>query len=275
MKPDIGNVEQVTAAVMEKLKYRYVHADLVKMLAEDEFAKGRTPKEAIKEVAGKLHQVAGAYFMRSPDYRQWGEALDHLPDDIHHPNLQAYCVQIMRKHSSTAERIPILHEFFQTALEAITPVKSILDLACGLNPLALSWMPVTESTKYYGCDLYSDLASFMNGFYARIGRHGQFETCNLLDLDNPKKPAINAQVAFLLKSVPCLDQLQKGAGLRLLESIPSPHILVSFPVSSLGGRAKGMRRNYEEQFMQLIDGKDWQVDRFSFKTELAFLVKKQ
>ena len=71
--------------------------------------------------------------------------LGSLPTDLHNPQVKDFCLERMRGHASTQERLPILEEFFQTTLASIAPVESVLDLACGLNPLALPWMPLTAS----------------------------------------------------------------------------------------------------------------------------------
>jgi len=268
------DVERVAAAVLGKSKYCHVHPRVVSTLAERELAKGRAPREAVREVAGKLHQVAGAYFPRQPNYPRWLRELEALPRDAGHDLTRAFSMRVMRVHASTAERLPDLEEFFQATLASIAPVESILDLACGLNPLALAWMPLSQSGRYLGCDLYADLTGFLNAFYAHIGRKGRFDACNLLDLGNIDLQKNHVQITFLLKTLTCLEQLEKGAGLRLLDAVPSPYVLVSFPVSSLGGRPKGMRANYENLFLEMVAGRDWRVKRFSFKTELAFLVEK-
>ncbi len=79
-------------------------------------------------------------------------------------------------------------------------------------------------------------------------------------------------MAFLLKSIPCLEQLDKNIPLRLLKAIPAQHWLVSFPAHSLGGRGKGMRHNYRQHFEEIIQG--WQVSQqvFDFPGELVFLL---
>ena len=82
------------------------------------------------------------------------------------------------------------------------------------------------------------------------------------------------QVAFLLKTLPCLEQLDKGISPKLLDAVPADYLLISYPIRSLGGRAKGMGKTYETQFEKLMANRNWQVERFEFKTELAFLVKK-
>jgi 16S rRNA (guanine(1405)-N(7))-methyltransferase len=74
--------------------------------------------------------------------------------------------------------------------------------------------------------------------------------------------------------MPCLEQLDKDIGSHLLEKINAEHILVSFPVRSLGGRKKGMPDFYRQHFYEIVDGKSWIIQEFEFTTELVFLVSK-
>jgi 16S rRNA (guanine(1405)-N(7))-methyltransferase len=87
-------------------------------------------------------------------------------------------------------------------------------------------------------------------------------------------PTQPVQLALLLKTIPCLEQMDKSAGRTLLDGIQAEHLLVSFPARSLGGRSKGMVQNYEAHFHQLIAGRPWRVQRFEFTSELVFLVSK-
>ena len=136
------NLPAVTTAVLQKSKYEHIQPDLVEQLAARELSKGRKPKEAVKEVSAKLHQIGAAYFKLSPQYAQWLEELAALPHDPAHEDVRAFCLQSMQAHSSTAERLPILAEFYADILAPVGALESVLDLACGLNPLALPWMPL-------------------------------------------------------------------------------------------------------------------------------------
>jgi 16S rRNA (guanine(1405)-N(7))-methyltransferase len=62
--------------------------------------------------------------------------------------------------------------------------------------------------------------------------------------------------------------------LILLEKVKAEHILVSFPVQSLGGRNKGMPDYYQDHFYEMISDKTWKINKFTFQTEMAFLVTK-
>ena len=68
------------------------------------------------------------------------------------------------------------------------------------------------------------------------------------------RPSSRCRWLFLLKALPCLEQIDKAAPARLLEYIPAEHLLVSYPVHSLGGRAKGMVAHYEAQLNCAADG---------------------
>jgi hypothetical protein len=84
--------------------------------------------------------------------------------------------------------------------------------------------------------------------------------------------AQETDLVLLLKTLPCLEQLEKSSARRLITSLNSRYLLISYPVASLGGHQKGMNRNYTAQFEELTA--DWQgiIKRFEFETELAFLL---
>jgi 16S rRNA (guanine(1405)-N(7))-methyltransferase len=163
-----------------------------------------------------------------------------------------------------------LEEFYATTLASLGPLHSVLDLACGLNPLALPWMPLARDASYYACDIYADMIAFLNVFFALAGVQGQAWVCDLV----AAAPAEPVDLALVLKALPPLEQQAKNAGRDLLRALNARHILVSFPAHSLGGRGKGMTENYELRFRALADAEGWQIERFMFSTELAFLVKK-
>jgi 16S rRNA (guanine(1405)-N(7))-methyltransferase len=77
---------------------------------------------------------------------------------------------------------------------------------------------------------------------------------------------------MMLKTLPVLAQIERTAVCRLLDSLQTSYLLVTFPVHSLGGRQKGMAQNYEAQFQAWAEGRNWAVQRFEFASELAFLV---
>lgn len=264
-------LEELVRAVRSGARYRQIEPGLVRRVAEQELSKGRSHKEAVKATRDRLHQVGGAFQDPAPDYPRLEAVLAALPNEPGDEALRLFCRMAMQAHASTRERLPYLEEFFDPLRERLGTVGSILDLACGLNPLALPWLPLAPGGQYFACDIYADLVGFLNLFFRRSGVSGQAEVCDL----TAAVPSQPVELALLLKTLPCLEQLEKGIGARLLERVQARTLLVSFPALSLGGRGKGMVQNYTAQFEALIAGKAWQVERWQVKTEIAFLVRKE
>ena len=263
-------VQSLVESVQAAAKYAAIDRGLVLALVEQELSKGRSAKETIKAVRNKLHQVGSAYQEKFIDYAHLSELLAALPHDLHASQVIDFCREAMQEHTSTRERLSFLDHFYQEALAGIGPIHSLIDLACGLNPLALPWLPLAPHAKVFACDIYTDMADFLNAFYAHTQIDGHAFNCDLVH----HIPQEKVQLALLLKTIPCLEQVDKTIGRRLLSGIQADHILVSFPVASLGGRGKGMRVNYDLHFMEIIDGLPWQVKRFDFSGELVFRLSK-
>jgi 16S rRNA (guanine(1405)-N(7))-methyltransferase len=262
------DLDQLVQSVLTSSKYQRVIRDLVYTIGVQELTKRRNLKEAVKATKNKLHQIAGAYLASKMEYAAWLDRLQRQTAEGQ--TVRPLCAEIMAHHASTRERLPILDHFYPTLLADLPPITSILDLACGLNPLTLPWMPLAQPVAYYACDIYQDQIDFLNGFFTTIGVPGTAFACDLLQAC----PTQAVDVALLLKAIPCLEQADKQIGRRLLDAIQAPILLVSFPAQSLGGRDKGMAANYEFHFRELVAERPWQIERFDFASELVFRVRK-
>jgi 16S rRNA (guanine(1405)-N(7))-methyltransferase len=271
MNPPDDRLTSLVESIRASAKYRRLSEDLIRRIGARELDRRRNLKEAEAATRAELHQIGGAYLDRGVHYQEWLAALRDATRSGDSEALRPVCAAVMRQHASTRERLPILEEFYTTTLAGIAPVHRLLDVACGFNPLAIPWMPLAPDAEYYACDIYEDLIAFVNEFFSLAGVRGRAEVADVAT-SLPRTPPVD--VALLLKTLPCLEQTDRTASLRLLETIPAAHLLVSFPVRSLGGRQKGMIGHYTAQFRELIAGKSWPVQRFEFATELAFLVRK-
>jgi len=173
-------------------------------------------------------------------------------------------------HASTHERLSILKDFYSQIFSHLPPVNSIMDIACGLNPLAIPWMPLAPDTSYYACDMYADMVNFLSELMKLLPVDGQAKICDVV----ADPPAASVDLALVLKAIPCLEQIDKQAGMRLLDGLNARFMAISFPAKSLGGRSKGMVENYASYFEELISDRDWEVlAKLEFSTELVFVVE--
>ncbi len=131
-------------------------------------------------------------------------------------------------------------------------------------------MPLAPHSTYYAYDIYGDLTTFLDAFFKIVDVDGYAQTQDIIK----SVPSQKVDVALILKTIPCVEQVDKMAGYRLLESINAETIIVSFPIYSLGGRSRGMAENYVQRFHELTADKKWHIRRFDFPTELVFRINK-
>ncbi len=261
-------LDTLVAAVLASAKYRDVSPEFVRAIGARELAARPNLKAAIKTTKNALHQAGGAFLDAPIDY---GRALERLRavtgDDV---AFRVACRAIMAGHTSTRERLPILDEFYTTLLAAVPAPGRVLDIACGLNPLARPWMPLPAAVDYVAYDIYSNQMAFLNDFFALTGVAGRAEVRDVIG----RPPDEPADLALILKTLPCLEALDRRAPERLLDAVNAPRLIVSFPAQTLGGRRKGMAAHYETRFRGLLEARGWPAERFAFATELAFIVEK-
>jgi 16S rRNA (guanine(1405)-N(7))-methyltransferase len=193
----------------------------------------------LKAAKRKLHQVYAAYCPPGAIARL-RRLVAALPSP-ESPDFQDACREILRGHSSTAERLRHLDDIYPRLWEIIGEPSSVLDLACGFHPFALNWMGLGSGVRYVPCDLDEQLIEQVNIFLAHVGRPATAQCRDVLT-----NCFEQADVVLLLKSLPCLEQQEPGAGVRLLRTLLARTAVVSFPTASLGGHRIGMRRHYSQ-----------------------------
>ncbi|HSV27884.1 MAG TPA: hypothetical protein VLH60_08335 [Sedimentisphaerales bacterium] len=266
-----SSVEEIAALAQTAAKYRSMSPLLVRSIAAEEITRHGKQDDVIKHVRRRLHQAAGAYLAGKPCYGAWLKEMQNSASDS--DGFRSVCMRIMSLHSSSRERADFLAEFYDTLFEAIPPVRSVADLACGYNPLAIPWMQLSLGCRYLAIDIYSDLADFLNEALLLTGVSCRAVVADLLQ----PCPQLSSRfdLVLILKTLPCLEQLRKGSALALLQSLNARHIAISYPTHSLGGRRKGMEQFYECWFRKLADEQGWMVRHFSFARETLYIVEKK
>lgn len=271
-----SDLDTLVDTVCASPKYATLARDFVRSVGGRELAKGLRLKDAVKATKNKLHQVAGAYLDKPPDYAHWLHYLAAPSPDAR----KTVCAQLMRTHASTRERLATLDTFYAEIFAAVTArigaVRSVIDLACGLNPLAIPWMPLADNAVYDAYDVYDDMAAFFTQAFPLLGVSGAGHAVDVtqMSFDNSPSEVRLYDLALIIKAIPCLQQLDKNIGEHLLRNVNARCMVVTYPALSLGGRSKGMRETYAAQFDALVADSTWHVKRLDFPNELAFVVEK-
>lgn len=264
------DVERLVEAVIAGRKYRLVSRDLVAHVVQSLAGRPGSPEEKVKLARSKIHQVAFAYLGPAPNYDRWLARIRSAAASGDHASLVEACCDAMRGHASTRERLPFLREFYATTIPDWSGIRTVVDVGCGLNPLSLALLDVPPDLEYFAYDVLGDLIDFLNAVFPLLGVNGHAELCDVvLTPECVRRPS---DLALLLKTLPCLDQIEPGAGERLLDAIQAERMLVSFPLQTLGGGRKGFGRTYETRFLEYVQRRGLSARRFVFPNELAFLV---
>lgn len=256
---------EITDRVLRSVRYRDVVPSLIERLAAEELPRSRNADDAVKRVKRRLHQVVGAF--RGSARRN--ELIDTWRGDLAGPPFRAACLDLMRGHASTRERIEHLDGFYPAIWARTGVPATLLDLGCGLNPLALPWMGIRGAT-YHASDVDERPLATVRGLLEIVGQPHEVRTLDLA----AGVPEQQADVALLLKLVPTLDRQDAAAATRLLRGLRVRHAVVSFATRSLGGRRGGMERTYRRRLDRLaVDaGRVRNVAEASVPNELVFVL---
>lgn len=266
----MADVDQLVAEIRASKRYRHVSEEMVRRISEAELRHAADLRAAVKATKRKLHQAVGAFGGQPPPYDSLCVTLRTAAAEGTPGAMAAACRDALRWHASTRERIPILADLYREVFALTGRPRVIVDLGCGLGPLALPWMGLPSEMAYHAYDVDEMAVGFVNSFFELLGLPRLAEVRDVLT----RCPTQRADVALLLKMVPTLEQQEEGSGRRLLDALDARFVVVSFPVRSLGGREKGMVRNYQRQFHEVVSARDWPVERLLFETELVYVVDK-
>ncbi len=267
--PPRAELDEIVSAVVSAKKYHSLSLDTIRRVAGRELAIYGSVKAATRATRRRLHQIYGA-FDQEMDYKAAYRRLEAACGTGLDEEIRAACRELLSRHSSTAERLPILDRFYPAIWEVTGRPTTLLDLGCGLNPLALPWMNLPPGTRYIALDIDVARIQFLNRYLALAGLQPLARCQDLL----VHPPDDAADVALLLKMSPSLERQEKGATLRLVEQLHAPFIVVSFAVKSLGGREKGMVAHYQRQFSAWVEGRQWAMKQLVLESELVFVVQK-
>jgi 16S rRNA (guanine(1405)-N(7))-methyltransferase len=259
-------IQDIYDELVTSKKYRHLSDETILRTAQWASMRYRSSKDAAKAARRKLHQVFAAYGSHHSMDRL-AERVSNLPDPASE-DFRAACLQLLRDHASTAERISLMDELYPALWSEIGSPGVLVDLACGYHTFALPWMGLGETAVYHGCDIDKRVVAASNDFLTRLGKPTNIVCKDVLAGTMP----IHADVVFLFKSLPCLEQQDPGIGPAVLRQLHARHAVVSFPLESLGGRSKGMASTYERYMERTVAELNVPVRKLSFPNEVFYIL---
>jgi 16S rRNA (guanine(1405)-N(7))-methyltransferase len=261
-----------TGAIVEALgaskKYRDTLRETIQAVVQEEMSHHRTARQAEKAARKRLHNIMAPY-LGDPDYGRATVALEAAFAAQDESDIQRVCLDILRSHESTGERLPILDRFYAEIFAVIGKPGVILDVACGLNPLAFRWMGLPATTRFYAYDILGPRIDLINAYFRLEGLP---QLARLQDVA-VQVPQEEGDVVLFLKELPRFERNYGKRGLALLEAVRVKNLVVSFPTISLHG-GRSLLEMYRRYFHDLVAGKGWRITELLFDGELVFCVEK-
>lgn len=262
------DIIELTQEIIQSKKYKNLYRKTIERVVAVSLGKyGK--KQAEKRAKKLLHQIWGAYYGAQLNFKK---LLTKFERDIKEGrDLKESLLPILALQSSTYERRPLLNDFYQKIFSITGYPNSIIDHACGLNPLTIFWMGLSQETRYRAFDIDKEQVNFLRSIFKLISPESKVE----ISLGDILVDEFDyADVVFMLKLLPCLEHQNKGISLQVMKRQKCQYLVISFPVRSLSGKRRGMIDFYTTEFQDLIKGEHWIRERILFETELVFVVKK-
>ena len=262
---------RIVAEVLAARHFRHLSPDLVTRVTAVEAPKAPRHADAVDRVKRRLHQVANAYVPALHAPRDAIDAIRAAAGDA--GSLRVLAVSLMHGHASTAERLPTL-DLVGPALRRVIgtgvdlPPRRVVDLACGLNPLLLPWLGLPRDCTYEAYDVDARLVGIVDAFLQAWGQSGSASVRDVVG----DPVGGTADLVLLMKAVPCLDQVRAGSARTVLSGIHARRVIVTWPIQSLGGTAKGMRATYRRACDALVADLPYVVAEVAIPGELAFVL---
>jgi 16S rRNA (guanine(1405)-N(7))-methyltransferase len=263
-------LQELVIQISNTRKYRRLglNKSTIENLIQQEAIQQTSQKALVKAVKQKLHNIVAPY-LDSLDYSSLSQKLNNIQDcTIYSQQIRSFCLMALSQHASTAERIPVLESFFIQLFDASGKPGVIIDLACGLNPLAFPWMGLPTTVHYYAYDIIQPRVDFINQFFKKIGLAPLAENRDILV--NP--PKLSADLGLFFKEAHRFEKRQPGSNRNFWNALNVKKLAISLPVTDLSGSHSLYERHKKLVNNNLPDSIP--IQEIVVGNELIFLIDK-
>jgi SAM-dependent methyltransferase len=171
--------------------------------------------------------------------------------------------ELLRIHSSTKERLNI-YPAIKELLNKLS-VKSILDLGCGINPIAIA----ESGIFYFATDINNSDLEVVRSFFKKKGISGDVFQSDLTSgkIDFPK-----ADICFMFKILDTIEKNKHHIAESLISGLDCKYLLISFSTKKLSGKVMNFPKRYWLDLMLQRLGLKYRT--LKFENEIFYLVDK-
>ncbi len=251
-------MQELINKIKKKYELRGLPDSLVEETVKNYFLKKniQNPKSEkeekiiIKAVRSELRKYAGQYASKS-NIKKRKELIN--TDDVN---------SILYHHSSTRERIQD-YNLIKKIISVLNP-KSILDLGCGINPIALA----KQGVRYHAYDINDKDLEVVRDFFNKNNIQGDIHHKDI------RKEATFPEVdlCIIFKVLDILGDKKYEITKDLLQKINAKSFLISFATRTLTG--KKMNSPYRRWFEKILKQLNYSYDIERTNQEMFYIISK-
>lgn len=251
-------VESLIKKIKEKKELSGLPDELIKSILEEYLSKNKislnsdkNQKLVVKDIRSKLRVYTGQYTPKHGTKKR--EKLLSKRD----------FESILNEHVSTRERISD-YPLVKQIINKINP-KVILDLGCGLNPIAIA----TKGVKYHAYDINHNDLDLVKGFFIIQCIDGDIHHKDI------RQESIfpSSDICIIFKVLDILGEDKAKITKKLLTIIDSRIFLISFATHTLSGRP--MNSPYRRWFESILKNLNYKYEVKRTQSELFYIIEKQ
>ncbi|MBU4500973.1 MAG: hypothetical protein KKA79_00150 [Nanoarchaeota archaeon] len=228
--------------------------------------KSKEFKLMMKDLRKTLHDVYGIFVLRDKNLRHLKEHLAEIKE-IDEGALQIH-MDLLSTHKSSLERLNFYYQIYGEIFKHTGKPKSILDLACGLNPLSFPYMGL-KKVDYFASELTDFDSEFIQEYFDLMKSFGLNGKAFAMDLLHAKDlPKVD--VCFLFKTLDSLEDIERNYSKELIKKIPAKFLVVSFPTMSIGGKNPIKQRGW---FFRIMRELGYKAETFEIENEVFYIIK--
>jgi len=242
--------EELIEKIKEKKELRGIATKIVKESLEKYIKKHkifpkRLPhsdsKTIIKDVRAELRNLSGQY---KKSFKNRSKLLKENKIE-----------ELLKTHTSTSERIEYYSKL--TKLIENLKIKSILDLGCGINPIALA----NKKIKYHATDINEEDLSLVREHFKKNRIKGSVFVYDLRKVD-PNLPETDLCLIFKALDIIAKGEERKRITEKILKNVKSRFFLISFSTKKKlsGRRMNSPRRTWFEAILSKLKLKSKKIE---------------
>lgn len=253
--------QSIKESIESSKVYKKIDSSIIDETIEKETPKYKKSKDIEQSVRKKLHTWVSMFFL---DYQKLQKEIESSD------NIDELLPLLLQNHVSTKERLDFISQMIKDIDMTIPGIKSILDLGCGLNPIAYFLYSGNKNVKYTAVDVEKSAMELLNLCFSKMNANAQAFA------DDVKKVQItNVDAVFMFKLLPLLEQQEKGASEKLINKINSKYYCISFPTKSMSGKNVGMYNKYKSDIDLLASKCNLKtIFEKEYKNEILFILQK-